>query len=201
MDIPLVNADLAVSLISRSELAVGHSIIIERKFADKNHERAELLPLTILVARYSHCKSISYIGFGEFMPFVYIETCITSLGSDAAAMLVAYFRKDFRIFFRKVEVQWCDSGRNSHTDIIREDLRQFFTEHGLPTAGNQKETNYRERCLYECLHYLLHFSLGPSKPDSTRQPRHCSYSGDIIWPASCPFQDRNTGNPPDNVLT
>ena len=89
VDIPLVNAYLAICFISRSELAVGHAIIVERILADKDHERTELLPSAVLVASHRNGKRVAHIGFSDLMPLAHIETGISALCCDAVAVSVA----------------------------------------------------------------------------------------------------------------
>ena len=158
MDVSLIYAYLAVGLISWSKLAVGHAIIIQRILAYKEHEGTELLPLPILVSCYCNRQSIPHIGFSKPVPFTYIETGIASLDSQDVSTTVADLCKDLCILFRKVEVQRSDSRRDGHTYIIREDLREFITEHGLTAAGNQQKANCRERCQYMSHYLSFHFS-------------------------------------------
>jgi hypothetical protein len=134
MDIPLVDADLAVGLISWCELTVCHSVILQRILADEDHEATELLPLAVLISGYCNRKSITYISLSELMPFPDIEPGIASLGLYAVSSAVAHLRKHLRIVIRKIEVKRSDTGRNGHADIIRKDFRQFTAKYGLPAA-------------------------------------------------------------------
>ena len=153
MDISLIDAYLAVSLISWRKLTVCHAIVIERILADEYLERAELLPSAILVSGHSDSKNPTYIRLGKLMPFLYIETGITAFGFERIAIAIAYHSKYFGIFLREIKIQRCYSCRNSHTDVIRKYLWQFFTRHNLLAAGDQCKTNCRERCQYTCFHF------------------------------------------------
>ena len=94
MDVSLVDADFAVSLVSRSELTVGHTVVRKREAAYKYHERSELFPFSTLISCYSDSQSSAYVRFGQLMPFFDIEVGKITFCGNAVTFVVADLREN-----------------------------------------------------------------------------------------------------------
>ena len=125
VDISLIDADVASHLIAGLDTTIGQPPVVEAVFAHKDSEVLILRPLTVFLYTDRHREFASLILFGQLVPVVHVKVGVIAIGMQFSS-LTAFDDHIHAVdgLISEVKVQWCDIGRNRHTDIIRIDLRQ-----------------------------------------------------------------------------
>ena len=139
VDVALIDADVAVGRVAGGDLAVGDAVIRQWRVADVDGEVLPLGPAAVLVAQDRDGEGAAGVPAGERMPFADGEGGPAAAGPELAAPAAGHVHEHAVEFFRQVEIQRRDTGRNGHADVVGINVGKRLHAGGASAAADQEQ--------------------------------------------------------------